>query len=57
MDIVKPVDVDLLLRTAREVDESRLAGAVARAVRDIDRPGTRRDVEHATAALLAKNRE
>ena len=52
--VVQLLDVHLALRARRQVDQGGLARAVARAVRDGDGTGARRDVEHAPAALLAE---
>ena len=57
MHIIEPLDIHLALRARRQVDQGRLAGAVARAIRDGDGAGARRDVEHAPALLLAEVRK
>lgn len=50
MDVMKPIHIDLLLHAAREVDQRGLAGAVARAEGDVERPSPGGDVEDATPA-------
>lgn len=57
MDIAESVNVDLFLGTRGEVDESRLAGAVAGAVRHIHRAGSTGDIKDATASLLPEERQ
>lgn len=54
MDVVKLLDVHLLLRTGREVDQRGLARAIARAVRDGYGAGPRGNVEHTAATLLSE---
>ena len=56
MHVIEAFDIDLLLRTGRQVDQGGLAGAIACAVRDIYGAGTRGDVENAPATLLSEGR-
>lgn len=57
MYIIKPIDIKLLLRARGQVDERRLAGAVARAIGDVHCPRPGGNVEDATATLLTEGRQ
>ncbi len=52
MDVVKLLNVHLLLYAPSQVDQCGFASAVARAVGDDDGSGSRGNVEHAPAALF-----
>ena len=51
------LDVKFLLHASSKVDQRRLAGTVAGAIRDGDGAGSRGNVEHAAAALRLEVRE
>ncbi len=55
MNIVKPLDVKLLLQTPRQIEQCRFAGAVANVPGDNDSPSARGDIQHDAAALFAED--
>jgi hypothetical protein len=54
VNAVKALNIQLLLRATRQVDESRFAGAVTGAVRDVDGASPGSDIQNTTAALFSE---
>lgn len=57
MDVIKSVNVDLLLSTSCKVYQGCFARAVASAVRDVDCASSTGNVKNTTAALASEDRQ